>query len=268
MKNLKTYKMFESVGELTPEQIKWLDKCTEGTWKLNPQTGLVDVEGSFACYRQDLADFKGIRFGAVSKNFDCHNNQLTSLEGAPQRVGWHFTCSSNLLTSMEGAPQEVGGSFNCDRNQLTSLEGSPQKVGGNFSCKENQLTSLEGAPQEVGRDFHCGKNKLTTLVGAPQKVGDDFSCTGNQLTSLEGAPQKVGVDFFCYHNPVTNEILKKIFSHMKREKSYMKAVESLWSKIPLEDQVLLYRPEFEWVSPEERRKLEAVRAYQGFKGMI
>jgi hypothetical protein len=55
---------------------------------------------------------------------------------------------------------------------------------------------------------------------------------------------------------------------MTEGESYIKAVESLWSKIPLEDQVLLYRPEFEWVSPEERRKLEALKAYHGFKGMI
>jgi hypothetical protein len=45
-------------------------------------------------------------------------------------------------------------------------------------------------------------------------------------------------------------------------------VESQWNKIPVGDQALLYRPEFKWVSPEEGRKLEALQAYQGFKGMI
>jgi hypothetical protein len=55
---------------------------------------------------------------------------------------------------------------------------------------------------------------------------------------------------------------------MKSGGSYLRAVESLWSEIQSEDQALLYRPEFEWVDPEERRKLEALQAYQGFKGMI
>ena len=105
-------------------------------------------------------------------------------------------------------------------------------------------------------------------MGAPQKVGAGFYCEKNQLTSLEGAPQKVGDDFSCTDNPVSGETLKSIFSRMKKGDSYLQAVETLWRKIPLEDRVLLYRPEFEWVSPEERRKLEAVRAYQGFKGMI
>jgi len=164
MKNLKTYsQLFENSQELTPDQIEWLNAWTRGTWKLNPETGEVDVDGDFDCSGRNFKDFKGVRFGTVGQNFYCDNNHLTSLEGAPQ---------------------EVGG------------------------------------------------------------------------------------DFFCYDNPVTSISLKKIFSHMKSGKSYLQAVETLWNEIPLEDQILLYRPEFEWVSPEEIRKLEALKAYQGFKDML
>ncbi|MBQ7632849.1 MAG: hypothetical protein IJS88_01885, partial [Alphaproteobacteria bacterium] len=99
---------------------------------------------------------------------------------------------NNQLTSLQGAPQEVGGSFRCENNQLTSLEGAPQKVGGYFSCQNNQLTSLQGAPQEVGGSFLCNNNQLTSLEGAPQEVGGHFLCQNNQLTSLQGAPQEVG----------------------------------------------------------------------------
>jgi hypothetical protein len=184
MKNLKTYRMFESSVELAPEQIEWLDKCTEGTWQLNSRTGLVDVDGSFHCDDQGLSDFKGVRFG---------------------------------------------------------------KVGGYFSCHYNQLTSL---------------------VGAPQKVGRGFSCRNNQLTTLEGAPRKVGVGFYGEDNPVSEKTLESIFGIMEIGKGYLESVEYLWAGIPLEDQALLYRPEFEWVVDDEKRKLDALRAYQGFKGMI
>ena len=176
--------MFESSVALTPEQIEWLDQCTDGTWQLNPSTGEVDVDGDFNCVGQGLSDLKGVRFG---------------------------------------------------------------KVEGNFSCEDNQLTSLEGAPREVG---------------------GNFSCRNNQLTTLEGAPQKVGGGFDCDNNPVSEETLKSIFSRMNEGESYMKTVESLWTEIPLEDQILLYRPEFEWVGADEGKKLDALRAYQGFKGMI
>ena len=228
--------MFESSVELTPEQVEWLDKCIRianpqylkpaGSWQLNPTTGLVDVNMNFYCINQGLSDFKGVRFG------------------------------------------EVGGNFECRDNQLTSLEGAPQKVGGSFDCKGNGLTSLEGAPREVGGYFFCGLNELTTLEGAPQKVGNTFWCDNNQLTSLEGAPREVGGGFRCYHNPVSKDTLGSIFGIMETGKSYLEAVEYLWSEISLEDQILLYRPEFEWVVGDERKKLDALIAYQGFKGMI
>ena len=218
--------MFESSIELTPEQEEWLDQCTSGTWQLNPRTGLVDVDGYFNCKSQGLGDFKGVRFGVARGNFSCRNNQLTTLEGAPQ---------------------EVRGNFFCSDNQLTTLEGAPQKVGGSFYCVNNQLLSLEGAPREVGASFYCDSN---------------------QLTSLEGSPQKVGENFSCIDNPVSRETLKSIFGIMKKGESYLKAVKSIWTEIPVEDQTLLYRPEFKWVVGDERRKLDALRAYQGFKGMI
>ena len=205
MKNLKTYKMFESSVALTPEQMKWLNKCTKGTWQLNSRTGLVDVNVSFDCSGQGLSDFKGVRFG---------------------KVGGYFSCENNHLTTLVGAPQSVGGSFYCENNQLTTLEGAPQKVEGDFWCRDNQLTTLEGAPQKVGWGLHFD------------------------------------------NNPVSEKTLKSIFGIMKRGKGYLEAVESIWTEIPLEDQTLLYRPEFEWIVGDEKRKLDALRAYQGFKGMI
>jgi hypothetical protein len=282
MKNLKTYhQLFENTQELTPEQIELLDECTKGTWTPNPETGEVDVDGNFDCYRQGLTDFKGVRFGVVGQNFRCDNNHLTTLEGSPREVGGDFYCQNNQLTSLEGAPQEVGGDFSCANNQITSLEGAPQKVGGDFFCYGNLLTTLEGAPQVVGGGFDCDTNQLTSLEGAPKEVGGGFRCEYNQLTTLEGAPQKVGKNFDCDNNAVSEETLNSIFFRMKKGDSYLsiffrmkkgdiylQAVETLWKRIPLEDQILLYRPEFEWVSPEEKRKLEALKAYQGFKGMI
>ena len=163
MKNLKTYSMFESVMELTPEQINWLDECTKGTWALNPQTGLVDVEGRFSCSSQDLTDFKGVKFGMVDGDFYCENNALTSLEGAPLKV-----------------------------------DGS----------------------------------------------------------------------FLCHNNPVSRDTLKTIFDKMKHGTSYLAAVESLWSKIPQDDQVLLYADDFKWVTPEQSKGLLALRAYHDLRGML
>jgi hypothetical protein len=162
----------------------------------------VVVTGEFSCYDNQLTTLEGAP-QKVGGDFYCSNNQLTTLEGAPQKVGGYFSCSNNQLKTLEGAPQEVGGEFSCSNNQLTTLEGAPQKVGGDFSCYDNQLTTLEGAPQKVGGGFYCYNNQLTTLEGAPQEVGRDFSCYNNQLTTLEGAPQEVGGYFDCSDNQLT-----------------------------------------------------------------
>ena len=272
MRHIKTYQVFEASASapapLTQEQIEWLEKGSIGIWLLNPQTGLVDVKGDFNCSDQGLIDFKGVKFGMVDDSFYCGNNALTSLVGAPQEVGHDFDCRNNQLTSLVGAPQEVGHDFDCMNNQLTSLMGAPQEVGRDFDSRNNALTSLVGAPQVINGSFDCGNNALASLEGAPHKVGKGFWCDNNRLTSLIGAPLKVDGGFSCDDNPVSEETLDAIFIEMKKGTGYLAAVKSLWSKIPQDDQVLLYADDFKWVTPEQSRGLVALRAYQGLRGML
>ena len=53
------------------------------------------------------------KFGRVDGYFDCDGcPSLTSLEGAPQKVGGNFYCRNcPSLTSHEGAPKKIGGRF-------------------------------------------------------------------------------------------------------------------------------------------------------------
>ena len=165
---IKSYREYlnESAGvDLTPEQKEWLDECTRGTWRLNPQTGEVDVQGDFSFSWQGIGSFKGVRFGHVSGYFSCRGNKLASLEGAPQSVGRSFYCHDNSLTSLEGAPQSVGGNFWCRDNKLTSLEGAPQSVDEDFLCSDNKLTSLKGFPMEIGGDIELNPNPIWNEIG-------------------------------------------------------------------------------------------------------
>ena len=145
MKHLIPFRVYEAqkTSGLTLDQEDFLTTYTQGTWSVNPTTGLVDVQGHFNCsyVRVKLESFAGISFGHVSGDFDCSWNRLTSLEGAPQTVGGYFNCNQNKLKSLEGAPQTVGRDFWCGENQLQTLEGAPQTVGGDFLCDEFQLDS-------------------------------------------------------------------------------------------------------------------------------
>jgi hypothetical protein len=268
MRHIKEYnQLFENQQELSQEQIEWLDRCAMGRWTLNPQTGLVDVKGIFNCYYQRLTDFKGVRFGVVTESFYCNNNDLTSLEGAPQQVGGGFYCNNNDLTSLGGAPQQVEGSFDCANNQLTSLMGALQAVVGNFDCANNQLTSLMGAPQKVGRNFYCANNQLTSLMGAPQAVDGNFDCEGNQLISPVGAPQRVRGSFYCGGNPVSETTLKAIFALMRNGKTYQQALEEYWPNMGDEDRVLMYK-QMPNLPPEDARTYKALATYANIKGYL
>ena len=168
MKYLKTYQLFEAKIGLTPDQEEFLNKYTKGTWTLNPDTGLVDVEGYFDCSRKKLEDFEGVKFGKVSGDFWCHENKLTSLAGAPQEVRWDFDCGRNKLASLAGAPQKVDGDFNCERNELTSLAGAPQEVGGWFRCDAftlwNGEWNLEGWLKVLQEGSPEAQNLISTIL--------------------------------------------------------------------------------------------------------
>ena len=111
MKYLDNYKVFENGTNLTQEQIDFLNDCTQGEWKVDPDTGLIDVQGSFDCDGKNLDDFKGLKFGKVSGYFSCNNNNLKTLDGSPREVGGNFWFGGNPLISLEEAPSKVGDYF-------------------------------------------------------------------------------------------------------------------------------------------------------------
>ena len=100
-----------------------------------------------------------------------------------------FSCSHNKLTSLAGAPRRVGGFFSCTNNELANLEGATQDVGGNFSCSENKLLTLKGAPPGLRKRFLCHHNPgLKSLEHAPQSARDITSDFG-QFKSWDEVPE-------------------------------------------------------------------------------
>ena len=127
MQHLQPFALFEAraSGTLSPQQQDFLDLYTEGTWSVNPATGLVDVRGSFDCSGGRLESLAGIRFGTVRGGFNCTYNDLTDLEGAPETVGESFYCEYNELTSLTGAPETVTGNFWCNDFHLNPGQWNP-----------------------------------------------------------------------------------------------------------------------------------------------
>ena len=155
---------------ITKEQEYFLYRFTRGTWELNQETKLVDIDGAFNCSDQNLPDFLGIEFGKIKNDFNCSHNKLVSLEGAPQEVGGYFNCSNNQLISLDGAPKNIKYSFYCYNNKLVSLEGAPQKVGWDLTC---DAITLRGCPSNLLKRIYFSKNiGKVSLINVIRNIDD------------------------------------------------------------------------------------------------
>lgn len=79
------------------------------------EDGSIDVDGHV---RINYAKLGGLplKFNKVSGFFDCSNNMIVSLYGAPKEVGLFFDCSNNKLISLDYAPIKVIDNFYCYDN--------------------------------------------------------------------------------------------------------------------------------------------------------
>jgi hypothetical protein len=81
-------------------------------------------------------------------------------EMIPMIIDGDFNCRNNQLTSLEGCPYKVHGSFWCNDNKITTLKGGPILIGEAFGCLNNKLINLEGAPSLVRGMFWAGNDKV------------------------------------------------------------------------------------------------------------
>ena len=154
---MKYLKLFESYSDID-------SICSEygiNDYTINPD-GSIDVDGS-VILSSELLTIIPLKFGTVTRDFDCDRNQLTSLEGSPKKVGGYFDCHNNQLTSLVGCPEVIGGDFDCSRNELKSLVGCPEIIGDNFYCRENQITDFKGVPEFFEGLFYCEENPIEEI---------------------------------------------------------------------------------------------------------
>ena len=103
-------------------------------------------------------------------DFECNNNELTTLEGGPKKVDGNFYCYENNLTSFEGAPEEVGGTFDGSSNPLlTTFENCPKRIGGKFECRgKNKVTSPAYIPYIESKKLNLNIDK--SIIDTEQEI--------------------------------------------------------------------------------------------------
>jgi len=202
-----------------PEIEEWLKKNSINSYIITNDLH-VSVFGNVNLNGKIEGEKLPIKFKTVDGIFDISNNSLKSLEGSPQSVSKDFICSSNNLTSLLGAPYKVG-SFDCSNNKLTSLSYAPKEVDGYFDCHSNELLSIIGSPRTIKGYFKCSKNKIGSLKGGTKYVESSFDCSNNFIEELVGGPITVGQDYICYGNNlrdlenISDEIGKDLITDIK-----------------------------------------------------
>ncbi|MBR1825400.1 MAG: hypothetical protein IJ770_02325 [Alphaproteobacteria bacterium] len=148
------------------------------------------VKGDLDLSNKGLTELPDLSEVVIEGSFDCSENELTSLKGAPQKVGEYFCCYANQLTDLEGAPQEVGGDFYCYVNKLMTLEGAPKEIGGCFSCVANQeLKSLFKIPKmNEDEKLYCD-SELAKKYDLP-----DVECAISNLYASQVYQNEVAID--------------------------------------------------------------------------
>lgn len=138
MKNI--FRKNADLGEAERALKKWrirYEKQNDGTLLVR---GDVDIAGMKL---EKLPDLSTV---VVQGAFDCSDNSLTTLKGAPRNVGGNFDCSNNRLVSLEGGPETVGKGFFCIGNPLRSLDHKPVEFGVLVSDLGNQRGQQKPEP--------------------------------------------------------------------------------------------------------------------------
>lgn len=190
---------------LSPNQVKFLDDCMYkstypnrkgSTWVINPETGLVDVEGDFILGNSGLPNLNGVKFGVVNGTFNLANSKLNDLSGFPKEVNGNVNLRSNELESLEGLPEKLGGGLILSWSKnLENLIGAPKEIKGDLNIENcYTLKSLEGSPKKVRVLLIESCPNLQNLKGGPEFLEGQFervtitNCSG--INSLIGFPQK------------------------------------------------------------------------------
>jgi hypothetical protein len=121
-------------------------KNPDGSYTVGEEVKEVTIAKSMVKNGKMIVDFsKSTALG----HFSCNGTRLTTLEGSPDEVlgggdsyrvdrkNGSFNCQNNMLKNLKGAPGFVEGNFYCFNNKLASLDGAPRGVKGDFDCRFN-----------------------------------------------------------------------------------------------------------------------------------
>ena len=208
-------------GDLTLEQKNYLkNKITRQTdpkyqgynpdlkgkpmFKLNKETGLVDVYGNFTHGYYSPAvegnkNFMGIKFGKAYGSFKTNSEKSLpekNLSGFPIEVDKDFELTDDgRIKSLEGFPDLKGQKISIKGTAVSDFSPLNEVLSGiieieNMDLSENtELKSLTQIkfPEKVKR-LNISNLPIKSLEGCPNEIGE-LNCVNVDIENLKGAPK-------------------------------------------------------------------------------
>ncbi len=145
---------------------------------LNLPSGFI-VNSDLVLSCMGLSELPDLTTVEVRGNLYLDHNNLTSLIGAPAKIGRSLFADHNRLKTLQGCPQIVPMLFSVDYNNLETLEHGPIRTKG-YNCRNNFLQTLHHIAQNQMICLDCRNNRLTSLKYAPFMV-NTAKYSGNKI---------------------------------------------------------------------------------------
>ena len=158
-----------------------------------------------------ISNLQGIGYFSKLENFDCSENQLSSLPTLPSTLKT-FRCGDNQLTSLPTLPSTLK-ILSCENNRIASLSNLnlPDNIE-ELNCSGNKFTSLDFDYHSTSNpDFHNGTKYLNLRI---------LNCSNNPLLTevyynLDGSSTAAMATLnvsgctsltklFCYNSKITS----------------------------------------------------------------
>ena len=150
-----------------------------------------------------ISDVTGIEDFIALTYFQCHDNQITSLNVSNNIYLTHLHCYSNQITSLDVTNNLSLIQFWFGTNQVTSIDVSNNSALTSFVSNNNLLTSLDLSANTALWDLGCGANPLTALDLSNNTNLTYLYCDYNQINSLDLSNNTGLSRLSCGYNQIT-----------------------------------------------------------------
>ena len=164
--------------------------------------------------------------GGDITEYDCWDNQLTSLDVSASPGLKILLCAYNQLTSLDVSANTELIELFCLDNKITTLDISKNKALRYLLCQNNQLTTLDVSNNTLLINMYCDNNQISVLDVSNNTGLQWLVLSSNKLTTLDLKKNTGLIELFCDNNNFSTAALNDILGSL-----HGNAVSYIWKRV-------------------------------------